>query len=366
MTVKRLIAILLFLPATAFAQDSSVPVSVVSEGILMPPAVFGSASSMLAAAPAQAGAGRPETRRRPSMVGYVDDSTIATSVRIRFEGGYGTGVPDRAEFFYGKCGCYRTLPTSLPVFDPNAAGPSPDGQGVLTDLNFQQLYLRFEYAAMPRISFFGDLPVRFIQPKSFVPGTGSFGNQSGISDLRLGLKAGLMSTPMAQVTAQVQFATPTGDSRKGLGTNHGTVEPSLLFHAQADKFGLEAEFGDVIPTGGSAGLPTSSSDKFSGNVIYYGIGPSFEVMRNGQMALAPVVELVGWHIVSGFQTGDPRLTTGAERGFSDISGMNIVNIKFGARILFNDRSSIYAGFGHALTDAAWYDNLFRLEYRMGF
>jgi hypothetical protein len=30
------------------------------------------------------------------------------------------------------------------------------------------------------------------------------------------------------------------------------------------------------------------------------------------------------------------------------------------------RSSIYVGYGHALTDATWYDDIVRLEYRVGF
>src|SRR5262245_66630396 len=89
---------------------------------------------------------RPVGRsRRPSMVGYVDDSTIESSVRIRYDLGYDVASADRAEFFYGKCGCYRGLPTTSAAFDPDAAGPGP---GILTSLNFRQLYLTGQYGIL--------------------------------------------------------------------------------------------------------------------------------------------------------------------------------------------------------------------------
>ena len=106
--------------------------------------------------------------------------------RLRYDAGYGDNRPDRAEFFYAKCGCYRDLPSSDPAFDASAPGPRPGAADVL---NYQQLYLDGEYAVKNRVSFFAELPVRWIQPQSFIPGTsatcwrvmatGSAGNGSG-------------------------------------------------------------------------------------------------------------------------------------------------------------------------------------------
>ena len=84
---------------------------------------------------------RAESSRPPiqgSMVGYIDDPIVETQFRIRFDGAFGDQYPDRAEFFYGKCGCYRSLPPA--IADPNAPGPPP-GQGVIipTPLKFHQL-----------------------------------------------------------------------------------------------------------------------------------------------------------------------------------------------------------------------------------
>jgi hypothetical protein len=228
----------------------------------------------------------------------------------------------------------------------------------VSNLNFGQLYILGEFAPSEKFSVFAQLPFRFLRPDTFVPGTGSFGNQNGLSDITFGAKGALISKPERQLTAQLQIGTPTGDAAKGLGTNHATIEPSLLYEERPnDRFAFEAEFGDVIPTSGSAGVPTSSADNFSASVIYYGIGPSYEAYRSPALSIVPVVELVGWHVTGGFQT--PSNSTDSAAG-----GWDIVNIKFGARLMFKDHSSMYIGYGHALTSDSWYNNILRLEYRV--
>ena len=122
----------------------------------------------------------------------------------------------------------------------------------------------------------------------------------------------------------------------------------------------------MFPTDGSAGLPTAGSEKFSGRVLYYGIGPSFDVYSNDRVRFSPVIELVGWRVLSGFQTGNPAVTSGPATGFADASKVspNIVNLKIGARVSAQNGSSFYVGFGHHLTDATWYDDIVRFEYRL--
>jgi hypothetical protein len=288
-------------------------------------------------------------RRRPSMVGYVGDATIGSQIRVRYDIGSEIDAVDRAEFFYGKCGCYRGLPTTHVAYDPDAPGPGP---GVVTDLDYRQLNLLVEIAAGERLTIFGELPYRWIEPKAFAAGTGSFSDQSGISDLRAGAKLGLVANERTALTLLLASSLPTGDSEKGLGTNHVSVEPALLVHQGAGRFGVEAQVGAVIPTSSSEGVPVSSDEDFAGKIIYYGIGPSLELVSSESFRLAPVVELVGWRILDGLQTaeGDPE-------------GMNIVNLKIGARAAFGVGSSIYVGYGTALTDDKWYQSIIRLEFR---
>src|SRR5688500_4872955 len=61
-------------------------------------------------------------RRRPSMVGYITDGVVGSQLRIRFDSGFRITDPDRAEFFYAKCGCYVRLPATNSNFDPDAPG----------------------------------------------------------------------------------------------------------------------------------------------------------------------------------------------------------------------------------------------------
>ncbi len=124
---------------------------------------------------------------------------------------------------------------------------------------------------------------------------------------------------------------------------------------------LEGQVGLWHMFGGSAGV--DSPDHFSGNVITYGFGPSVDVISNDTLTLSPVVELVGWHVVSGFQT-QCNWTTGACN--FDATGVNIFNVKIGARTTIHDRHSIYVGYGLGLTDQVWYDKVLRVEYRPGF
>jgi outer membrane putative beta-barrel porin/alpha-amylase len=307
----------------------------------------------------------PKPKIQGSMVGYIDDALIASQVRIRFEAGFHAQFPDRAEFFYAKCGCYSQLAGSgLPNFDPKAPGSAASA----TDLNFQQLYFEGEYAPSSRFSFFAEAPIRWLQPKSFAADTGTSGNQSGFGDVRAGVKVGVLSSENGDsvLTGQFKSYFPTGDARHNLGVNHYSVEPALLFYQRlGSRASIESQFSFWHPIGGSSGVATPSNPRpgsFAGNVLSYGVGPSIEVYRTDRVRFAPVVELVGWSVRGGFQTSwmeDDNTTVSA-------SGTNIVNLKVGARTAIGPRNSFYIGYGHALTNAVWYNDLVRAEYRFTF
>ena len=298
-----------------------------------------------------------------SMVGYIDNALIGSHVRMRFESGWHAQFPDRAEFFYAKCGCYRALAGSgLLAYDPNAPGPQP---GVATDLNFQQLYFEGEYAPVSRLSFFAEAPIRWLQPQSFVPETGSFGNQHGLGDVRAGVKLGVFNKESSALTVQFRGYFPSGDASRGLGVNHGSIEPSVLFYQKAGRLALETQFSYWHPTGGSEGVASASNSNpgpFSGSVLSYGIGPSIEVYSSDHVRLAPVVELVGWRVLGGFQT----VWIATDRIGDAVGDTNIVNLKMGARAVIDGRNSIYAGYARGLTSAVWYEDLVRVEYRFSF
>lgn len=100
----------------------------------------------------------------------------------------------------------------------------------------------------------------------------------------------------------------------------------------------------------------TSTSGFAGNIFYYGIGPSYRAYDGENFQLTPVLELIGWSVTGGLQTGTP----------SSASGINIVNLKVGARMSFHARNSVYVGYGVALSSAAWYEDIVRVEYRRSF
>jgi len=287
-----------------------------------------------------------------STVGYIDNAVVGSEIRVRFDAGFGDTQPDIAEFFYAQCGCDGGT----------AAGPKP---GLATNLNFQQLYLRGEFAPKKFLSFLFDVPVRWVQPTSFAPGTiptgeQGFGDQGGISDVSAGFKLALISSPRQYLTFQSIGTFPSGDSHEGLGTDHYTYAPALLyFQKVTDGFTLEAEAGDSHPIGGD-------TPGFAGDVVEYGVGPSFAAYKSDKVQFAPVVELVGWRIFGGMWNNAAQLAqTGHPLDTAD--GSNIVNLKVGARTTFGSSNSFYVGYGHALTTAnRWYSQILRVEYRRSF
>jgi hypothetical protein len=320
---------------------------------------------------AQADSDRPPIQG--STVGYIDNPLVESQIRIRFDDAFEDQFPDRSEFFYAKCSCYRGLLPLIPAaYDPNAPGP---GLGVPNAINYQQLYMNVEYSPQRRFSAMVEVPIRWLQPQGFQPippaslGFLPFSNQSGLGDATAALKFATVASESTYLTIQLKSYFPSGDASKGLGTDHYSVEPSLLlYQSLSDKWTVEAQAGDWHPIGGSAGVSSTvgspASEGFAGDIFFYGIGPSYKLYTGHRVQIAPVVELFGWHVLSGFQTQPQTGTT--DGAASEANGMNIVNLKGGVRTSIGRRDSFYAGFGQALTHDDWYKHIIRFEYRRTF
>ena len=297
-----------------------------------------------------------------SMVGYIENAIVGSEVRVRFDAAFNDAFPDRSEFIYAKCGCYRGAPP--PYLDPNAPGPGP---GIPKDINFQTLEFMAEWAPFSRLSMFVQLPIRWLQPEGVVSSpdpTQAFLSSAGVSDVQAGLKFAMLAKRKAYLSAQMKAYFPTGQPVQGLGTGHYSIEPAILYYGRmSERFELEGELGGWVPIGGSKGFLPATNTEFAGNIFFYGIGPSYRIIDGEKFKLSPVIEFVGWNVTSGEQTGTPGQQNGVP---SDASGTNIVNIKIGARMSFKDRNSIYIGYGKPLTSADWYNDIVRVEYRRSF
>lgn len=278
-----------------------------------------------------------------SAVGYIDPAIPATRFRLRTDAAWGDNRPDRAEFFYPKCGCFK-----IAGIDPKASGPPLTESSV----DFQEIMSLIEYAPVKQFSAWIEVPVRFINPQVNA-------NTAGLGDINTGFKYAFLYEPNQVATAQLRIYTPTGDGDKGLGTNHVSIEPALLYYrALTNRITLEGEFRDWIPAGGS---------DFAGNVLRYGIGTSYTVVNRCNLRVAPVAEFVGWTVLSGKESDQVGT-------IFDASGDTIINAKVGVRTGFGplnetrtlNRSDLYLGYGRALTGEVWYKDVVRLEFRLNY
>ena len=106
--------------------------------------------------------------------GYIDSAITRSRLRLRYDAADHNNRPDRAEFFWPQ------------------KGP---GQIAAQPINFQEFSTYLEYAPLPNMSAFIDVPTRFVH----IPGTRNPNpggnprfqprqNFSGFSDLQLGVK----------------------------------------------------------------------------------------------------------------------------------------------------------------------------------
>jgi hypothetical protein len=289
-----------------------------------------------------AGAGVGESAA-VAMGGYIDNAVPVTMFRLRYDSAYRNNRPDRAEFFYAKCGCFRT--EQPPQFDANGP-PLPE-----TSVDYQEISPYFEYAFAPRFSAFLTVPIRFLNPDVNR-------NTEGLSDVSFGFKYALVYRPDQVLTFQLRAITPSGNTFDGLGTGNWWLEPGLLFLRQVSpRWQWFGELRDQIPL--------SPRSDFTGNVLRYGLGTSVMAIQNDRSYVAPVAEFVGWTVLNGRELADDRVL--------NARGATIVNAKLGLRVGFGRddcsnqyRNDIYIGYGRALTGEVWYKDVVRAEYRRFF
>jgi hypothetical protein len=271
--------------------------------------------------------------------------------RLRFDAAWDNNRPDRAEFFYPKCGCFaqpqnRSTPGAL--FDPNAPGPPR----VEKSVNYQELRSYLEWAVQERVSGFVEVPVRFINPQVN-------DNASGLGDINFGFKYAFLYDPDTVVSGQVRAYAPSGDPFKGLGNDHWTIEPAVLMYQRLSEcFYLEGEL--------AAYIPIDSKTDFAGNVLRYGASLSYLLYNAPSFRIVPVAECVGWTVLDGKELTD--------QGVKSAGGDTIVNAKMGLRIGLGEvqqpgvlsKVDLYVGYGRALTGAVWYKDMLRVELRYRF
>jgi hypothetical protein len=264
-----------------------------------------------------------------SRVGYVDGAIPGNQLRLRYDSSYNTRRPSRAEFIWPKGGPFNPGP------------PKAEAR-----VDYQDFITYLEIAPGERVSAFVEFPVRLLNPVIN-------DNTDGPGDMNAGFKYAFLATEQLVSSFQLRTWIPTGDGDRGLGTNHVSLEPGILLYTSlTDRLSLEGEFRTWIPIGGT---------DFAGEILRYGLGLHYDVVRSCDVRVTPVAEVVGWTVLDG--RAGARGPTGVPF-VEDASGDTIVNAKLGLRFGLQDLGDIYAGYGRALTGDRWYENTFRIELRL--
>lgn len=291
--------------------------------------LFVTAALALSQWPANARAqGLTVPKVRDTNVGYIDPAIPGDVFRFRYDSSYENNRPTRADFFWAPGG----------RFGP---GPSIPEKSV----DYQDLITYVEALLTETASVFVDVPVRFLNPE-LNP------NTAGFSDLNFGVKQALIAREDLFASFQFRTYVPSGDFRRGLGNGHVSLEPAFLVYLPLDdRWGLEGEIRDWIPL---------TNNDFAGNIIRYGVGLHYDLIRSDDFRMTPVAEFVGWSVLDGKVAvrQSPDLVE-----VQDAAGNTIVNVKVGLRTKIGSRMDLYGGYGRALTGDVWYKNTFRLELR---
>ena len=265
-----------------------------------------------------------------SGVGYIDSSVIATQARFRLDLNYDIDKVNRGEYLWAWP---ATVSNGPPAVESN--------------VDYQRYAAYFEYALGDTFSAFIEAGILRLNPEIN-------DNTTGVGDIQSGFKWGWIRDEDTAVTFQMKFYADNGDSARGLGTGHFSVEPGLLFLQQFDCFVLEGELKHWASIDGT--------DPFEGSLIQYGLGTSTSLEPWGLPEVRPVVEFVGWTFLNGRAN---RQTPGGIVA-ENVEGHTIVNAKVGARVNVTDGTDVYMGYGRSLTGQRFYEDIFRLELRLAF
>ena len=285
-------------------------------------------------------------------VGYIDSAMIDTEFRFRYDASFDDNRVYRAEFVYPKPSAFRLAPP--PFTDPHA--PGGDVHEVVKHLDTQEFTGYAELAVTDWLSGFVEVPQRMLHEDTAE-------NPTGIGDMNAGARLGVLREDEYGLTLQLRTYIPTGFVGENLGNGHVSLEPAVLWYVRPDERLLfEGELRDWIPVGGT---------DFAGNIVRYGLGVSYDVSWTPQARITPVVELVGWTVLSGKDL-NPLAFPVPESA----AGQTIVNVKTGLRVGFGSAqgetwawlrgSDVYVGYGRALTGDVWYKDIVRAEYRLTF
>lgn len=255
---------------------------------------------------------------------FQDGPRPVTTTRIRYDHVGNYRNPDTAEFFWAKI---------------NGKGPKVRPNR----LRYDELSLYQEIATPGGgASTWIDMPYRSSLPDNSP-------SAAGFTDINTGFKSVLLDRELLLISMQFRVYIPAGNFRKGLGTGHVALEPSLLAHLKlTSSTYLQMQLADWIPIGGTGG--------FQGNTIHY------HAALNHHLCSFACIDVLGTLEFNGFSyRGQFTDVGGVVRGNG---GSNFLSAGPGIRFQICDKADIGVAGAFGFGNRRGPDELIRTEMRL--
>jgi hypothetical protein len=282
----------------------------------------------------------PDPCYEPKWIPLADAAFFTAAARpvtqTRFRGTLGRrlGTPDRAEWFWARA-------------DGRGKGPSPRSPLLgETRVDWNQFSVYTE-AASGAIGVFTDIPYRSVSPDN-----AAFG--AGFADMTVGTKSLLFDTELLQVAFQFATYIPVGNFRKGLGTGHVSLEPSVIA-------GLKLSPRTYLQVQVSEWIPIAGDPDYAGAVLHYHFALNRELCRP-----LPDVPVIGVFEMSGYSFQDGAFTDPFRGAFQRAGGVTYFTLGPGIRTSVCNRIDFGVGSAFSVGDPAAPRQEYRIEFRVRF
>ncbi len=262
---------------------------------------------------------------------FTDAVRPKTSTRFRWDYGSHFAYPDRGEYFFARA-------------DGNGRGPKANSLvKAIPYVDYHELNLITE-VAMGNAGVQIAVPYRSVNSSPFGP------DGAGFADMSITAKTLLLDSELALFGFQMRTYIPIGQTGKGLGTGHVSLEPGLNFGLRlAPETYLQAQVVEWIPIGG--------------NTDYQGAHLRWATSLN-HVLWRPIrdVQLVGTLESTGisFQDG---LFTDPVLGPQRLAKRTSAAIGPGLRLFFCDTFDFGVGWQHGITGKYLVRDELRFEAR---
>jgi hypothetical protein len=263
---------------------------------------------------------------------FVDQVRPKTQLRLGADVGWDVRFPDKAELFWARIG---------------GRGPALQNGVGERSVDYCEGYLYME-GAVDRFGLFVQLPYRQVTPETYPGG-------SALGDMSVGTKSLLLDCELMQFTFQFRTYIPTGNPRKGVGTGHTSLEPSVLTAIKiTESTYSQCQLAWLGAVGGDSG--------FQGSLITLGLSLNQMLWDCGKdLQWIGTLEGNAFWITDGLYT-DPL--TGTALPANELGTM--VNVGAGTRFVFCKTIDFGVGVSFAVTDERLVGQLLRTEFRWRF